>query len=244
MATANEKAIKSACDWAVKIAKDNNFHYGRTKWAHKYGCYFCGTQSAKKNAAPASQKSEVSKTYCCNPFVVAAYVHGAGVAKKCGSGGLTVPLAGGSTKNLKKYNFKKVTKPKAVSGLKKGDILLTPTHAMLYVGDGKVSHAKHHDNGVKGSYWNESITTEKIPAKQWSRVKEVWRYSGKGKFMDDTKYKVDTKNSNLNVRKTSDPKSPIIGSLKKGTVITVTEIKGEMAHYSGGWVALKYLDVL
>ena len=110
MATANEKAIKSACDWAVKIAKDNNFHYGRTKWAHKYGCYFCGTQSAKKNAAPASQKSEVSKTYCCNPFVVAAYVHGAGVAKKCGSGGLTVPLAGGSTKNLKKYNFKKVTK--------------------------------------------------------------------------------------------------------------------------------------
>ena len=68
MATANEKAIKSACDWAVKIAKDNNFHYGRTKWAHKYGCYFCGTQSAKKNAAPASQKSEVAKTYCCNPF--------------------------------------------------------------------------------------------------------------------------------------------------------------------------------
>ena len=115
---------------------------------------------------------------------------------------------------------------------------------MLYVGDGKVSHAKHHDNGVKGSYWNESITTEKIPAKQWSRVKEVWRYTVKGKFMNDTKYKVDTKNSNLNVRKTSDPKSPIIGSLKKGTVITVTEIKGEMAHYSGGWVALKYLDVL
>ena len=44
MTTANEKAIKSACDWAVKIAKDNNFHYGRTKWERKYGCYFFGKQ--------------------------------------------------------------------------------------------------------------------------------------------------------------------------------------------------------
>lgn len=253
MATGNEKARKAACEWAKKIAADNTFHYGRTKWAHKYGCYFCGTQGAKKKAAPSSQKNEVAKTYCCNPFVAAAYVHGAGVAKKCGSGGMTVPLAGGNVKNLKKYGFEKIKKPSKVTDLIEGDILLTPTHAMLYIGDGKITHAKHHDNGKKGAYWNESITTEKIPTKQWTRTKEVWRYTKKGKFKDDpTPAKpvnpfVKGKNykliEDMNIRKgagtncafvkydelSEDAKKHVNekGELKAGTEVTCKDVKAD-----------------
>ena len=243
MATANQKARKAACDWAKKIAADNTFHYGRSSWGHTSGCYFCGTQGTKKKKAPKSQKGEVAKTYCCNPFVTASYHHGAGAPSvDCRYKAKRLGLAGDSNKPLKNTKeWKKIKKPKKVTDLQYGDILLTPTHIMLYVGDGKVSHAKHHDNGVKGKYWNESITTEKIPSKQWSRTTKIYRYIGKGKFKDDVKYKVNTLRSDLNVRKTSDPTSAIIGSLKKGTVIDVDKTENGMSHCSAGWVASRYL---
>lgn len=261
--TGNEKAINNAVAWAKKIANDNSFHYGRTKWGHKYGCYFCGTQGKKRAAAPKGQKHEVDKTYCCNPFVVAAFVHGSGVDKKCGKGGLTIPLYGGSTKSMLKHGFKRVAKPKKISELKKGDVLLTPTHCMLYAGDGKIVHAAHHDNGKKNAYWNSSIIHQKIPQKQWSRVKSVWRYYGSGKFKDDpkkpTSYYVPGKTyvltEDMNIRVGAGSNKALVpvskwtadaqkhmknGMLKKGTKVTckVAERHGEAIwmRTPSGWI--------
>lgn len=71
----NAEVIKDTITWVKWIAGDNDFHYGAGQAAHRNGCYFCGTQpKAKKNAG--IKKWE--HTYCCNPFVGAAYAHGGG----------------------------------------------------------------------------------------------------------------------------------------------------------------------
>ena len=175
-----KKARQAAVAWAINIANDNSFHYGRSKWAHKFGCYYCNTQGAKIKAG--ASREEAAKTWCCNPFVVAAYVHGAGVDSKCGKGGLSIGLANDGHKNMEAHNFKRVDKPSKITDLEVGDILQTPTHCMLYAGDGKIVDAAHHDNGVKNKYWNESINHHNLNNRQWSRTTKVYRYMGTGKF--------------------------------------------------------------
>lgn len=80
--TTSDKAM-AAVAWAKEIANDNSFAYGAGKQAHRTGCYFCGTNGRKKPEG-------YEKTYCCNPFVFAAYAHGAqidSVLKVCQRGG-------------------------------------------------------------------------------------------------------------------------------------------------------------
>ena len=178
----NAEAIDSACAWAVAVAKDNDYHYGESSWAHTVGCTFCGTQGAKIRKGGSA--SEVKNSYCCNPFVTAAYCHGAGAkqAVNCKKASKRINLAYDSNRALdnKKY-FKKVKKTK-ISDLKKGDILLTPDHAMLYIGGGKIAEASGSDDGKKGSKrWNNSIHTEKLGGGSWSKVKKIYRFIGTGK---------------------------------------------------------------
>lgn len=245
MATANQKAINAAVDWAVKIANDNTFHYGRSKWGHKSGCYFCGTQSAKRKAAPSSQKKEVDKTYCCNPFATAAFHHGAGAPSvNCKVKDKRIGLANDSNKPFKNTKeWKRIAKKKA--NLKKGDLLLTPTHIMLYIGNGKIVHAAHHDNGpAHKAYWNSSICVQTLPAKQWGRTTKIYRYIGNGKFKDDPKFIVGRTyelQEDMNMRKGAGTNTAIAkptdvsedarkhlnekGELKKGTRITCKGVK-------------------
>lgn len=259
---ANEKARNAACNWAIDIAKNNKYHYGKSKWAHHNGCPFCGTngKGSAKHKAGGSLK-EIEFTYCCNPFVTAAYNHGAGAPSiDCKVSSKRINLANDKNKPLQNTKeWKKIKKPSKVTDLKKGDILLTPTHAMLYVGDGKICHAKHHDNGVKGSYWNESITTEKIPSNQWKRTTKIYRYIGDGKFHDDMTYKVGgtyTLQEDMNVRKGAGTNQGLVtydklsdnakehanskGQLKKGTHVTVKAVKnsngGTWIQIPSGWV--------
>ena len=180
------KARQAAVDWAIAIANDNSFHYGEEKWAHHFGCYFCGTNqasgSAKRKAG--ATISECEKTYCCNPFVTAAYSHGAGAKEvDCKVSGMRIGLANGTNKVFKNTSsWLLVEKPSSATKLKVGDILLTPTHAMLYAGDGKVVHAAHDDNGVKDSTWDSSIKLGNLSNNQWNRTTKIYRYLGTGKF--------------------------------------------------------------
>lgn len=174
-----------AVSWAKKIARDNSFHYGESKWAHHNGCYFCGTNQYEKSLKlrDGAGLKECEKTYCCNPFVTAAYCHGAGAEEvDCTVSSKRFGLANDPNKVVKNDSWKKISKPSKVTSLMVGDVLLTPTHAMIYAGEGKVVHAQHHDNGVKDDYWDESIVCDKISDRQWSRTSKIYRYMGTGKF--------------------------------------------------------------
>ena len=178
-------ARDSAVAWAKTIAADNSFHYGQKAWAHHNGCYFCGTNQSENNPKflDGATPEECEKTYCCNPFVTAAYCHGAGAKEvDCAVGSKRFGLANDANKVVQSSSWKRVSKPSAVTSLAAGDILLTPTHAMIYAGGGKIVHAAKEDKGVQDATWNNSIVYEKISAKKWSQTTKIYRYMGTGKF--------------------------------------------------------------
>ena len=63
----------AAVNWAIDIANDNSFAYGKKPAANAIGCYFCGT-----NCGPVkyNKPKGYEKTYVCLTFVAAAYAHG------------------------------------------------------------------------------------------------------------------------------------------------------------------------
>ena len=161
----NEGAKKAACDWGVKIANDDSFAYGTGDRAHRCGCYFCGTNRARKGAG-------YEKTYCCNPFVHACYAHGAGdpdMLSTCQGGG----AAGMNRGDWTRYGFVDVGKP-SISDLEAGDVLVGSHHVMLYIGDGMIVHAKQEGWGAG------TITTDSCSSFYGSFTSFVMRYTGDG----------------------------------------------------------------
>ena len=186
----NAEVIRDTVKWAKWIAADNSFHYGYTnkhgssnpaKWnpnAHHNGCYFCGTNTTSGGR---SKKGIVDykKTYCCNPFVGAAWAHGGCVPKAlslCQKGG-----SWGFSKNSG-YNtsklFTNLGHPKK-SSLKPGDVLCRNTHVALYVGNGKIAEAGSGDDNVRNSSkWNNSIHVITLTDKNYSNFPRVHRFNG------------------------------------------------------------------
>ena len=172
----NSEVINDTIKWAIYIAKNNDFHYGYGKHSHHNGCYFCDTQpSAKKNAGIIGWR----KTYCCNPFVGAAWAHGGCVPqalKLCQKGGSW------SFDKGKGYDalaiFTNLGHP-AKSKLKKGDVLCKDGHIALYIGDGKLVEAAMSDDNKKGSAkWNNSIHVAALTDSRYKGFKRVHRYNG------------------------------------------------------------------
>ena len=130
---------EAAVDWATMIAADNNFMYGTGQRAHKGGCYYCGTNITGGKHAKKGSKWE--KTYCCNPFIAAAYVHGANIKSTCKRinghyyGGMAASTwtCYNSMKGHK-GKFKQISKS---SKLKPGDIFTRSSHVWMYAGNGK-----------------------------------------------------------------------------------------------------------
>lgn len=128
--------VLGAIDWAVNIANDDSFAYGTGKQAHKRGCYFCGTNSKYK-------PSGYEKTYCCNPFIFAAYAHGAqdpDILRSCQNGG----CGGMSPSDWTPYGFELLGTVSDVSysDLLPGDVILSDTtrgaryhHVWMYCGE-------------------------------------------------------------------------------------------------------------
>lgn len=175
--------IKAAVDWAINIANDNSFSYGKKPYASKMGCYFCGTngpkaKAAKGHASPPSGRSW-EKTYVCNTFVSAAFAHGANdpIFLKYDKKG-SAALPGDNTKSeaLKRLGnrVKDLGKP-AYSELEAGDILgITHKHTALYIGNGK-----YVDATSAGDPWGaDSISVKKFTKAKYAKYDYVLRYQG------------------------------------------------------------------
>jgi hypothetical protein len=174
------EVINDTCRWASWIAGDNNFHYGYTNKekkidAHHNGCYFCGTNTKLKSKSIKDREH----TYCCNPFVGAAWAHGGCVPKalnlcqNCSSWDFSTGH-GYDASSL----FKKLGHP-AKSKLKKGDVLCKSTHVALYIGNGKIVEASGGDDNVKGSVkWNNSIRIKTLTDSNYKTFPRVYRFKG------------------------------------------------------------------
>lgn len=166
-----------ACNWAVSVSKDNRFTYGAGKRAHRSGCYFCGTNTgpAHKNKERRGEPHVVKDsqgnghtyhmTYCCNPFITAAYAHGAKdpvSLKKCKNGS----SFGMSPKEWEQSpNFKRLGKAKDVpfEKLYPGDVIMVNAdniqHVWMYLGGDKYVEA-----GSEG--WGSNTIASKHGAKR------------------------------------------------------------------------------
>lgn len=163
----NQQVIDDAVRWAVWIANDSRFHYGHGTHAHHNGCHFCDTNKKFKKG---HSIKEWEYTACCNPFVGSAWAHGGCVpvalklCRDCKSWDFGTGKGSYATSSL----FKAVGNARKIS-LKKGDVICTPSHVMLYIGDGKVVHAGYEDDNKVGSKkWNKSICVEKFT--------DTWHY--------------------------------------------------------------------
>lgn len=171
----NAQVKADAVEWAVRVSKNNNFHYGSNEHAYHNGCYYCGTQHMKKGHG----MKLWDLTYCCNPFVGAAWAHGGGdetafeMCRNCKSWGFA--------KNEgyeKSPLFDKLGHP-AIKKLKPGDVLCANSHVVLYIGDGKIVEAAHRDdNVIRSKKWNESIAVNTLTASRYKQLTRAYRYNG------------------------------------------------------------------
>lgn len=178
----NAEVIADTIKWAIWIAGDNKFHYGYTSKdkkinAHHNGCYFCGTNTDKGGR---SKKGIVDyqHTYCCNPFVGAAWAHGGCVPKAmelCSKGSSwNFTKGSGYDKSSLFTNLEHPDKSK----LKAGDVLCRDTHVALYIGNGKIAEASHGDDNKKGSTkWNDSIHIITLTDSNYKKFPRVHRFN-------------------------------------------------------------------
>lgn len=150
--------IEAVVLWARMIAKDNSFTYGVGKDSHHNGCYYCGTNQSGIYGKPKGEKWW--KTYCCNPFVMAAFVHGMGLYKKCLKSGLSVSWW------LKLKNgkaFKKVGSNLKYKDLKLGDVLIKNNkHIKIYAGPSKIKGFYLVVHAASEGWDSKSIRTQRV----------------------------------------------------------------------------------
>lgn len=151
---------EAAYNWAVKIANDQSHGYSQ---ANRWG----------------------TPDYDCSSFVLSAYKH-AGVD----IGGAT--YTGNMKSELLKHGFSDVTKSVNLNtgaGLQPGDILLyhlsgTQGHTAMYVGNGKIVHARGQSYGssAPGDQGSEIAVTPYTRSK-WATV---LRYTANNKYSTST----------------------------------------------------------
>lgn len=182
----NEQVINDTVLWAKWIASDNRFHYGYTNKkegidAHHNGCFFCGTNTNKGSRSKKGIK-KYKRTYCCNPFVGAAWAHGGCVPKA-----LAMCQHGGSWDFHRGHGydicdlFTKKGHP-AIRKLKAGDVLCNDHHVSLYIGKVKGKHmiaeAAGSDDNIEGSKkWNNSIRVCELTKNRYKGFQRVYRYN-------------------------------------------------------------------
>lgn len=172
------QVIADTITWSKWIAGNNSFHYGHGKAAHHNGCYFCGTNTTSGGR---SKKGIVDyqKSYCCNPFVGAAWAHGGGdsTALALCQKGSSWDFSKGKGYDASSL-FKNLGHPKK-SDLKPGDVLCRNTHVALYIGNGCIAEAGSEDDNVRNSAkWNNSIRVKTLTDANYKKFLRVHRYVG------------------------------------------------------------------
>ena len=180
---------EAAVAWAINIANDDDFHYGvydkNGGFANHYGCYFCGTNGeGSVKAKKGWPLWQIEKSYCCNPFVTAAWCHGASqveygndVRQYVDCRKHPVNLRGAKSCGVQTSGaFRKIDKSE---GLQVGDVVITANHAYMYAGNGQRVESSGGDDGVYGSKkWNHSIRVCSM-GNEWATDKaDVYRYIG------------------------------------------------------------------
>lgn len=170
--------VNNACAWAVNIAGDDRFHYGKKPNSQHNGCYFCGTQMLSGGRSKEGVV-DYEFSYCCNPFVHAAFAHGGNeltmleVCKK-GSSYDYKANRGYDTSPL----FAKLGKP-AMQYLRKGDVICWSNHVVLYLGGGKIVESTGGDDNVRNSdKWNNSIRVCTLTESRYASAQRTYRYTG------------------------------------------------------------------
>lgn len=94
--------------------------------------------------------------------------------------------------------------------------------------------------GTTGNSTGIHLHFEVHKGRKWNRVNPKPYIDAAGK---QTKYKVNTKNDPLNVRKDAKSSAKVIGKLKKGTTVTGTTVKNGFVYIpsKSGWCSKEYL---
>ena len=170
--------VNGACAWAINIANDDRFHYGKKPNSQHNGCYFCNTQTLVGGRAKTGVL-DYQFTYCCNPFVHAAFAHGGNEATM-----LQICQNGSSYdyKASRGYDnsplFAKLGKPN-MEYLRKGDVICWSNHVVLYLGNGMIVEATGGDDNVRNSAkWNNSIRVCALTASRYASAQRTYRYIG------------------------------------------------------------------
>ena len=175
----NNGVIEAAIAWGEEIADDNSFHYGRiSKGARNLGCYFCGTNKPGKckKRMPAD---EMAKTWACCEFVTACYVHG-GKVNDMSCMHDWIGTNSNSNKYLKHSKNWECEGSVPYSKLKRGDVIMTNGHTVIYIGNGKCLESHGGDDGKPGSKsWNWSIGVHDYSSGRYNKkAHDVWRFVG------------------------------------------------------------------
>ena len=167
-----EEGRKAAVEWAVRIANDNSFSYGAGRTAHHNGCYFCGTNGGKMRTGG----SRYRKTYCCNPFIHAAYAHGAKDPAMLRACRHKNAIAMTRESFLSKGCWRSLGKP-SFSRLIPGDVFVSRGHVWMYCGGNKLVESTSLGGGSR-SWSADTIRVRSGAKNRYHRCRFVMRYTG------------------------------------------------------------------
>lgn len=184
-------SIRKAVNWTISVAMDDSFAYGSGDRAHRSGCYFCKTNTGdrmkkkERKGEPhyvtdsKGKKHTYEKTYCCNPFITAAYAHGTKdktlydichAGKSCG-------MAPADWKKGGAFSTVGTCKKVKFESLKPGDVILSDSskgakyhHVWMYIGGDRYVEAS-------GGTWSANSIAVKLGAKNYYN-KYYAKYNG------------------------------------------------------------------
>ena len=174
----------AAVKWAIDIANDDSFAYGKKPAANAIGCYFCGT-----NCGPVkyNKPKGYEKTYVCLTFVAAAYAHGAEdpeIYYACSHG--KMPLYENDN-NFSKFScWTKVGKCSnlSINDLKPGDVVISWSdhndnsgHTWMYAGNDQIVESTGGGWGA-GSIALKGGASKRLSIYGRSGKNYVMRYTG------------------------------------------------------------------